>query len=654
MPSGPSPAIAAPPAALASAALPRYKKPMGMNSSIGFSGARDGNAGEGTVRRWLRDRARSEVPAILRKLLATMRGHPWLLPIALVLNVLSYFFESVGISLLVPILLSLASASASISDVIAQQEGFLKFIFGIADHFAGPHQKVILVGLIVFCIFLRSATGFASAAAFAYVSGKIGHSLRARAFDAIVRANHGYIDSRPPGMLLNALGSQTWRIAGGVRLIAMMVTSGCAVLVFLTVMLLISWKVTLIVAVGVAAIMAVVQLITSGARRIGDQTVLDNTALAARMTEGLGGLSTIRLFGQEEQEGDRFNAASERVRRSFLRLDLINALPSSVLNLLFAAFLGLLILLFGTEGFLDLALCLALLQRMRPHAVALVEARIGLLNLGGALDMVSDLIEGTEATPLADGDRPAPAPSRGIRFAGVRHRYPTAESDAVAGLDCMIRAGATTALVGPSGAGKSTIANLVCRQFDPTEGEILIDDVALPALALASWRDRIAVVPQDIYLFNTTLRENIAYGHPEATETEIVDAARMAGALDFIAALPEGLDTVVGDRGSRFSGGQRQRIALARALVRNPDVLILDEATNALDNFAAALVRDAIERASVGRTVLVIAHRMAGVMAADDVIVLDRGHLVEQGAPHELLARGGTFAQMVAAEHIAA
>jgi len=177
--------------------------------------------------------------------------------------------------------------------------------------------------------------------------------------------------------------------------------------------------------------------------------------------------------------------------------------------------------------------------------------------------------------------------------------------------------------------------------------------VPLPEFDLAGWRAQIAAVPQDIYLFNTTLRENIAYGRPGASDADIESAARMSGAMTFIEALPDGLDTRVGDRGSRFSGGQRQRIALARALVRDPGVLILDEATNSLDNFAAALVRDTIVQASSGRTVLVIAHRMAGIMSADSVVVLDRGRLVEQGSPQELLARGGLFARMVAAEQFA-
>ena len=596
-----------------------------------------------------------QVLAVVRRLLRVLGLHRWLLPAVIGLNILSFVFESVGISLFVPILLSLANPEAGLGAMMTGGGAFVDLLLRIANAFAGPNQTLILVGLAVACILMRSVTSFASSAAFSYVSGQAGHALRLGAYERILGANTEYIDSRPSGMLLNTVATETWRVSGGIRTIAMFVTHACAITVFLTVMLAVSWQMTAIVALGVGVIVLVAQTMTSGVKPIGEQTVRDNTRLAGRILEGFGGLRTIRLFGREDFEARRFAEASETVRKSFLRLELMNALPGPVMNLLFALFLGVLILASQAGGFVELALCLLLLQRMQPHAINIVSARIGLLNLSGALDVVADLMENREATPLTGGTLRPGSPIGDIRFESVEYSYPASSTTAaLRGVDLTLPAYSTTALVGASGAGKSTIAALTCRLFDPTEGRILVGGVALPELDLEAWRGCVAVVPQDIHLFNATLRENIAYGRLEADDREIAEAASAAGAMGFIEDLPEGMATVVGERGTRLSGGQRQRIALARALLRDPDLLILDEATNALDNLSAALVRDAIGTGRRDRTVLVIAHRLAGIMSSDNVVVLDAGRIVEQGPPAELVAQGGLFARMVAAENVAA
>lgn len=210
----------------------------------------------------------------------------------------------------------------------------------------------------------------------------------------------------------------------------------------------------------------------------------------------------------------------------------------------------------------------------------------------------------------------------------------------------LIPAGKTTALVGPSGAGKSTLIKLILRMYDPTKGAIYVDDYNLREMDIKSWRGRIAVVSQDVYVFDTTVRENIAYGRLEATEAEIITAAKLAEAHDFICEFPQGYDTHVGNRGIRLSGGERQRIALARAIVRNPDILILDEATNALDSISEHLIQQALETLSQDRTVIVIAHRLSTVEHADHIIVLEEGRVREQGNMECLLQRNGLYAQL--------
>jgi ATP-binding cassette subfamily B protein len=216
------------------------------------------------------------------------------------------------------------------------------------------------------------------------------------------------------------------------------------------------------------------------------------------------------------------------------------------------------------------------------------------------------------------------------------------------GLSGEILAGQTVAIVGPSGAGKTTLFSLLMRFYTPQQGELLLDGVPIEQMDLLALRQRIGVVPQEAVVFSGTVMENIRYGRPEATEAEVMAAAHAAFAKEFIAELPSGYDTYLGDRGVRLSGGQRQRIAIARAILKNPPLLVLDEATSALDANSERMVQAALETAMQGRTTLVIAHRLATVQRADCIWVLDKGRLVEQGTHDELTKRGGLYASLAA------
>jgi subfamily B ATP-binding cassette protein MsbA len=229
-----------------------------------------------------------------------------------------------------------------------------------------------------------------------------------------------------------------------------------------------------------------------------------------------------------------------------------------------------------------------------------------------------------------------------VRFDGVEFAY-GGGPPVLRGIDLAIAPGEVVALVGPSGAGKTTLAGLIPRFYDPLAGQVTLDGYDLRAVTLKSLRRVIAVVPQDPLLFGGTVRENIAYGRLEATDEEIAAAARAANAANFIADLPDGYATIIGERGVKLSGGQRQRIAIARALLRNPAVLILDEATSSLDTESETLVRQALDRLMRGRTVVIIAHRLSTVERADRIVVLDGGRIVEQGTHAALLAQPGLY-----------
>lgn len=287
-----------------------------------------------------------------------------------------------------------------------------------------------------------------------------------------------------------------------------------------------------------------------------------------------------------------------------------------------------------------------ILYRLQPKVKQVDGARVALASLISSVAEVMALLDRSDKPYLISGHIPFQGLKREIRFEEVTFHYNAHESPAVQNISLSIPQGKTTAFVGPSGAGKSTLISLICRFSDPTIGEIYIDDCPLGELQLETWRDRLAIVSQDIYMFSTTVRENISYGRLDATDDEIIKAAQLANADEFIRQLPSGYDTHIGDRGVRLSGGQRQRIALARAIIRDPEILILDEATNALDSIAEDLIQEALKTLSRDRTVIVIAHRLSTIEQADQIIVLNQGQVVEQGNLNQLLANRGLFAQL--------
>lgn len=375
--------------------------------------------------------------------------------------------------------------------------------------------------------------------------------------------------------------------------------------------------------------------------------------LAARVGEMASLIPVTRAHGLEQTAVSRVASGAENVRRAGLHLDMLNGHVASIswvtMQLLGAGCL-VLAATFSLTGLLPIS----------PGEVVLLSTYFALLTQGltqlmmlipvGArgLESVRSMAEVLQEPDIEqnEGKRAVDTVAGRITIEQVSHRYRESETDAVQEVSLDIEPGKTVAFVGPSGSGKSTLLNLVLGFARPTSGRILLDGEDMQQLDLRTARRFISVVPQESVLFEGTVRENVAYGMRDAEEDRIVPALRDANAWRFVRELPDGLDTVVGERGARLSGGQRQRLAIARALVRDPRILLLDEATSALDPEAEELVKEALGRLMRGRTTLVVAHRLSTIRRADRIVVLDRGRIIEQGTHAELLEASGRYAQM--------
>ncbi|WP_088309232.1 ABC transporter transmembrane domain-containing protein [Novosphingobium sp. B 225] len=378
--------------------------------------------------------------------------------------------------------------------------------------------------------------------------------------------------------------------------------------------------------------------------------------IGARTSEVLGAMRVVQAFNQEEHERQAFSAVVEQTFATAKRRIRIRALMTSVVIILVLG--GIVLLMWEgalkvAEGSLSGGTIAGFVLAgglVAGSFGALAEVYGDLLRGAGAASRLNELLN--EKPLIAPPARPLllPVPPRGmLAFEGVTFRYPTRlEVSALADFSLTVQPGETVAIVGPSGAGKSTLFQLAQRFYDPQAGVIKLDGVPLTSVDPAEIRRRMALVPQEGTLFAASARDNLRYGNWQASDEQIWDAARAANAEQFLRELPDGLDTFLGESGARLSGGQRQRIAIARALLREAPILLLDEATSALDAESERLVQDALDRLMASRTTLVIAHRLATVRAADRIVVMDKGRVVESGTHDALIGQGGLYARLAA------
>ena len=388
--------------------------------------------------------------------------------------------------------------------------------------------------------------------------------------------------------------------------------------------------------------------------RASQDRVADSSAMAS---EVLNAIPVVQAHGQEAREAARFGVATEAAfetarRRSVVRAVLVAFIISATFGaLLWGLYQGTQAVAAGaiTAGHLGQTVVFVII--LVSSVAVLSEVYGDLLRAAGATERLMELLHAQ--SPVVNPVQPVALPpvtgGSALAFEQVRFNYPSRpKTSALDNFSLQIKPGETVALVGPSGAGKSTVLQLLLRFYDVAQGRILLDGIDLRQLSLTELRARIGIVPQDSTVFSASALENIRYARPSASEAEVVAAARGAFAHEFISALPEGYNTFLGERGVRLSGGQRQRISIARAMLKNPPLLLLDEATSALDAESERMVQAALESAMAGRTTLVVAHRLATVLRADRIVVMEAGQIVDIGRHDELVARDGLYARLAA------
>ena len=524
-----------------------------------------------------------------------------------------------------------------------------------AAFLAGDQTLLNQVALFLVGLFLvQAVVNFGQSYLTASVSERVIADLRRDLFDALIRQPPAFFSERRVGELSSRAASDAGLVQGILRFGVPELIRQATFLVGALILVTITHpRLTLVTLIAVPPTVLAGWLLGRRVRRI-STGIQDRLADAvSRAEQVFTQIRTVQSFTREDWEKEQFGEAVTDTRDAGLRRAVARALLTGTVT--FTAFGAIVLVLWeGGRLVLEGALTPGTLVAFLLYAVTIAGAVTSLAGFWGNLQEASgaakrifELLDHPVELEDPPRPRPLPRPLQGqVRYQGVHFRYAPDLPVVLHGIDLEMAPGDTVALVGSSGAGKSTLASLLPRFYDVTAGAVTIDGVDVRQVALAELRAAIGLVPQEPLLFAGTIRENLLYGRPDATHQELERAARDAKAHEFIAALPDRYDALVGERGVTLSAGQRQRIAIARVLLKAPTILILDEASSALDAESEALVQDALERLMVGRTTLVIAHRLSTILRAERILVLDQGEIVDQGSHGELLARSELYGRL--------
>ena len=520
--------------------------------------------------------------------------------------------------------------------------------FVVKDASNSAWLPLAIVGLFV----LRGVAGYLTDYNMARSGRGIARDMRVQVLGKYLRLPGPRFDTESVPSMLVRLGSDSDQVAQAtIDAAKVMLQQSFQIIAALVVMFWTSWQVTLAVLVLAPPLAWVMDKVGKRYRRVSHRIQESSADLMQSADQSLSNHQEVKIYGARQAEFDRYSALADRHMKLSLKVEATRSISSAMVQLMGSVGLALLLFVAGREamagrlsagGFVALMLAMMAIipalkqltnvQNMLQRGVASAE------RLFGVLDAPDEVDAGTLPLPRAKGL---------IEFRDVGARYAGQAEPALQGISFDARPGTVTAIVGRSGSGKSTLVKLIPRFYDIESGQILLDGHPLDEYRLADLRRQIALVGQQVMLFDGSIADNVAYGEMAAADPQSLErAVRGANAMEFVERLPEGLQSAIGANGGRLSGGQRQRVAIARAMLKDAPILILDEATAALDTESERLVQDALEKLMPDRTTLVIAHRLSTIEHADQVLVLDHGRLVEQGTHAELLARGGLYAHL--------
>ena len=506
-----------------------------------------------------------------------------------------------------------------------------------------------IIGLIT----LRGVCNFFSDYLLAWVANNVLLGVRADMFEKLLSMPDSEFKKGDTGRLLNRFTVDAGNVTGyATEVLTVLVRESLVVVAMIAVLLYMSWELTLIILVTMPVSVLISRAFIARLRRINRDTVNMNAELTRVVSEGIDGQRVIKLFDGYAFERKRFAYVSGRLRRFDMRASTSDAAMTPITQVVTAVAVAAVIAVAlsqansGTLTVGSFAAFMAALAQIFDPIKRLTKVAARMQKMLVSAESVFTLVD--QASEPETGTKTFEGRALGkVEFHNVSHRFADGQTDTLSNVSVSVEPGQTVALVGRSGSGKTTLVNMLPRFVLPTQGQVCIDGCDISSLRLRDLREQLSLVSQDVVLFDDTIAVNVGYGAlHEASEQEIRDALRAANLLDFVDALPLGLQTQVGENATRMSGGQRQRLAIARALIKNAPILILDEATSALDNESERQVQASLETLMQGRTTLVIAHRLSTVQNADKIVVMDQGVVVEQGSHQELLAQGGAYASL--------